>query len=737
LELNEKKSWDSYQDILQKSSIKIDQAARRFRGEVFRRYQNGIPFEDALESSFRDLKVADEIRDSVKTAMIQSTLAGYGIDLDATISPVQRKVLENTLTKRPWDTSGLSLSNLTTGASKEALNGIKSNVSRAIRQKEIADKLALDLYEGYGYGTKIINGKRIKGKYGDFVEANLVNKQEIHQSLDKMARLRIDGELIPGVDKKVKALRRATQTLRTAPLKAAYNELLDAVESGSKRKVEDAIRTAVFEKTRYAAKRIAFTETERAAHLGRMARVENDPQCVGFRFRLSPLHDIYDICDLLAKADSGAGPGVYSKVNAPVLPIHPFGQSRLMPIYGLEPIKQSKEELNQGLFKAMNQDLSAGKPMEKVMPKGGLVQLKSGYLPKVYNNPAFASPSQQLKQVYFFDASETLKDVATANPGKRYFEPKSYDQIIEQGERDLNRVLRKVPAMKYFKGKYGDYLNEDFPKEIPIEDEKLVLRISHKRTFPGQLKEFERIRDKLSVAGSRAVSEAFMDQLKDQMQHNDLLSKIGMGNHSTKIQDFSTILSQELSQHKSKAKEVENFYSAFLSGKMNPAGLVTKIKKSPVKLQSSYSQKTKIIEWDVDDVDALVHEYTHHIQFQLPKEQYDRSVKIATTFIKKNMKEIEVKYYKGIEILPNGQKKAIVQKVVVAKDGFVTNYTGCIYPWEVMPDGKGGVVINDKEFKANEFFTEGVRNLFLNPTNLILNHREHFLLTRAFLSGEF
>jgi len=732
MRLSEYRSWQRYQEILQESNIKIDQSVRLFRGEVFRRHQDqGMPFKKALESSFRDLGIDGQLKKTLQDATVRSTLAGFGFDPDITINEQLLDPLQHVTNSRPWDRSGLTLSQLTTGGSKETLKSIQDNVARAISQKEIVEELALDLYEGYGYGTKVVFGKRIKGKNGGFQDLNLVKKQEVNKQLEALAQAKINGKKLPNVDKITAKMRRYINQRRTSPLRAAYNELLDAVEKGSKQKLDEAMRTAIEEKTRFFAKRIAYTETERAAHLGRMTRVANDPLCVGFRFKLSPLHEIYDICDIIARSNCGLGEGVYSKKNAPVLPIHPFGQSRLMPIYGADQMEQSNADINGGFFTTLKKDLAGGKKnMKQVMSAGQLEALKTGTMPALYSYPSFASPATQIARVHFYGAADALRDVSAMNPGKRMFEPKNASEILAAGKSDLQHVLRKVPPVAYTRGRFADMFGDGGP--VPRADDKLALRVARKRTFSGQISEYNRVKTSLTADGKLAISRALQVQIAQAIEEDGLLKKLGLGNYKTKIQDLVAVADESVELYAKNIPAVEFFLRQNLSGEMKPTKRIKKISYSGSAETSSYARGN--IKWS-GAADALIHEYTHHIQQSLPTERMMDSFSVTADFLRQRTKKIVKKDVVIFRKTKYGYRKE-KDSFFEADAGFLQEYPGRLYEGEYRLAPSGEYLFSDT-LMGEEVFTEGVRYLFTTPEKFILEDPEHFLITRALLTGEF
>ena len=113
--------------------------------------------------------------------------------------------------------------------------------------------------------------------------------------------------------------------------------MLDAVESCSDKALKRAIRTAVEEKSRYVAERIARTESARAWYQGFLKDTMDDPDVVAYRWVESTRHPTEDICDEYAKVDAyGLGSGIFPKDKAPELPAHPHCLCHYEKVYASE-----------------------------------------------------------------------------------------------------------------------------------------------------------------------------------------------------------------------------------------------------------------------------------------------------------------------------------------------------------------------------------------------------------------
>lgn len=186
-----------------------------------------------------------------------------------------------------------------------------------------ARSLALQLYEGY-----------------DFKPVEVLKFSPTNDRITKYLREALLPELsddFASVFAKIQV-----ENLTTPALKAAYSELLqaiDALEEGAgKELLTNRLRVAFEEKARYLAKRIAQTELHRA-YAERQAKELMDDADVQFvQWRMSQTHPREDICDFFAGVNAyGLGPGVYPKDVAPVPTAHPFCRCILAPrldLYG-------------------------------------------------------------------------------------------------------------------------------------------------------------------------------------------------------------------------------------------------------------------------------------------------------------------------------------------------------------------------------------------------------------------
>ncbi len=222
---------------------------------------------------------------------------------------------------------------------------VESVVKRHRDGYQDARALALELYEGYGFKSdellKLNPNNKVLPKYlREAVLPDSPSRNELQRAFDKAK----------------------ARALRTGALRAAYTELLGAiekVEDGAGRKhLENKLRVAYEEKTRYFAKRIAETELARAFSIETAREIMADDAVKYVQWRMSPNHPVEDICDYFAGVNKyGLGPGVYPKALAPTPPAHPFCKcvhSKRLDLNHLEP--KLNEGAQESFFNSLSQD---------------------------------------------------------------------------------------------------------------------------------------------------------------------------------------------------------------------------------------------------------------------------------------------------------------------------------------------------------------------------------------------
>lgn len=171
------------------------------------------------------------------------------------------------------------------------IDDVNANVMRVISEhsKELnnAQELALKIFEGYDFKDDPLKVKKGLPKY----------------LFDPLAELQ-------------------SKKLKTPALKAAYMQTLKAK---NQQQLERTLETAMYERNRYFANRIAQTELHRIHTHDKVKQIIEDDGVEVVQIKLSATHPKVDICDYHANLDAyGLGPGCYPKDKAPMAPFHPF-----------------------------------------------------------------------------------------------------------------------------------------------------------------------------------------------------------------------------------------------------------------------------------------------------------------------------------------------------------------------------------------------------------------------------
>lgn len=265
-----------------------------------------------------DIRSGKAPREAISAALSAFSGPYYEIMSDALGTVLGRAM--GTLEVKAWPVGQVTLSQaLYRGARETAARALRV-VADHLKFGHDARKLALELFEGYGF------------------RADEVLKPAVRLPA-YMRDAGLEGE-VTALLARIQASR-----LKTAPLRAGYLQALDAILAGSGQDALDkALRVAVYERHRYFANRIAQTELHRA-HTDQLAReLMADAAIEIVEYRLSASHPEPDICDVFAHQDAfGLGPGLYPKAKAPKPPQHPFCRCLLRPRIDLTGSKPGKE----------------------------------------------------------------------------------------------------------------------------------------------------------------------------------------------------------------------------------------------------------------------------------------------------------------------------------------------------------------------------------------------------------
>lgn len=264
-----------------------------------------VPF--AVRQAYREYPVMRVLFGELIDQIRAEAERGYGEALPHGIT--------DRLFAQSWTPDNLTLSERTTRGGFLVRELVARTISEQIKKSATYRQASLAIFDGYQ-------------------EAGIIPTQSLPkflQDLTQVARRAgvSRGEILAAL----KPIRRQIAKGTTAGMRAAYSQLVNALEDQNEKALNKAIYAATQERTRYFADRIARTEMARAYQDGFLLRWDNNDDCVAYQWKLSGRHPRYDICDLYAKANLyGMGAGVFPKDKVPRLPAHPHCMCFLKPV---------------------------------------------------------------------------------------------------------------------------------------------------------------------------------------------------------------------------------------------------------------------------------------------------------------------------------------------------------------------------------------------------------------------
>lgn len=262
-----------------------------------------------------------------------------------------------------WASDGLNLSKRLHRNAYKVQRETSAVIAQSLKRGKGIKVLARSIFEGYGKGGIIATDK-------------------LPKHIERLRALRppqsLNDEELAQFKRAIRRAERKVQQNTTPSLRAAYSELIQAVDEGNAIDLSRAVTVAVQEKARYNAERIARTEMARAYADGKMLRYKDDDDVVALKWTLSSRHPRYDICDFYANADLyGLGKGVYPKDKFPILPAHPHCMCRVSPVYDFEvDITKAKDNTDEGgkqYIESISRD-----HREKLLGISGSKEVKAG-----------------------------------------------------------------------------------------------------------------------------------------------------------------------------------------------------------------------------------------------------------------------------------------------------------------------------------------------------------------------
>lgn len=292
----------------------------------------GMDPKEAVKVAYHRYPVMRHLYKDLLDDLVGDFAEGYGKKKAA--AKFEREAISAAM-KKSWTDDGVNLSERMYKNSKKVQAESAEVIGKAIKEGESAAKTAKQLFDGYGKG-------------------GIIPEQDIPEFIQEVKDLPVpdwlDEEAVAEWKAAIRHARKLIEQGTTPGLRAAYSEVMDAIENGASQNVSKAIDTAVQEKTRYTAERIARTERARAYADGVMAKYMDDPDIVAFQWKLSDRHPKCDICDVYAHANLyGLGKGIFPKDKFPKLPAHPHCLCRIKPIVdGMIDMSRQKDNVDKG-----------------------------------------------------------------------------------------------------------------------------------------------------------------------------------------------------------------------------------------------------------------------------------------------------------------------------------------------------------------------------------------------------
>lgn len=299
--------------------------------------EKGVPVSAAVDTALKQRKYDAFISKSITDSVYKMALTTYGIPTTIRVSAADQKAITKALTETPWTGDNMKLSTRLHGTSKVMRESIVSTIQSSINRQDGLEKLSMQLYDGYNSGKNIIPP--------DELPAYL---EKLHRSAravaagDKSAMKEFEknfGNASANIEKM--AARNLAGTPNT-DLMTTYKNLLKEADKIVKatgtlnaEALDKAVWSAVQEKARYHADRIARTEDASAWFDSFILENQDDELVWGYRWVLSNRHKYvpFDQCDVCANMDVGYGPGVYPKNKLPSIPRHPHCMCSLEVVY--------------------------------------------------------------------------------------------------------------------------------------------------------------------------------------------------------------------------------------------------------------------------------------------------------------------------------------------------------------------------------------------------------------------
>lgn len=286
----------------------------------------------------------DELRDAWQTLLgmlrdgvaprdaVQEVIRSFAGEFEAILTPAFNAIMSEGVGSASMveiEVSAVQLSSRMYAGAQDTAKAIDALVDRHAKGFQDAKGLMLEIFEGYGSN-----------------EEEVLTLQPSNRAIPQYLRTELLTDNTLAGELRRTFARAQAEKLKTPALRAAYLDLLDAIQNKAGAKVlERKMQTAWNEKMRYFARRIAETELHRVYSKRRAAEIMGDDDVEFVQVRRAGTSSWACICDLITGRDKyGLGPGVYPKQLVPLPPYHPFCRCVLAPRLDFPLGKKWKED---------------------------------------------------------------------------------------------------------------------------------------------------------------------------------------------------------------------------------------------------------------------------------------------------------------------------------------------------------------------------------------------------------
>jgi hypothetical protein len=464
-------TWEEIRKEFLKELIKheerLEKSLRNF-SEVFlkRLKEQGYQITPELEAKLSEFvqKEAERLRGLL--ARVAKAVAVHTVGKkmrDEFIARVVGEVFE-----RRW-ADGRNLSERIWWINDEIREGMKRVLSEGIRQARAIQHMVYEMQ----YEIERSVGGRFAQVTTDRIPKWL---DDLWETGVKAARDPFSRKTWENVMKKVEEhVEKLSRTGSYYETKRLLNEIRKAVEQGMDELIGKAVNRWLYDRQLYYLKRVARTESANAFHLAQIKATEEDPEVIGYQWKLSKTHPKADICDFYASVEFGLGKGVWPKDRVPRTKPHPHCLCYLIP--RVTPVK-TRGAVS---FREFWEELPESKKKE-VLPRWASKLAHAGVDPNEFLREGEFVKKEEFLRRLGEEKFEALSAVGSALEEVKWRELERHVEVRKEyvkNARELNekfdRILKqkkaKIYAIKHKeKGYVRFYAISEDGKEVAIFD---------------------------------------------------------------------------------------------------------------------------------------------------------------------------------------------------------------------------------------------------------------------------